>query len=348
MNFQLVQGASISFNKLSLLCVILSTSLVSSLVTAEDADWTPPRTIFGVPDLQGYWTNMSQTPFERPVALGTQSSYTEEEAAKMEAQIALLDTLRFLPSDPDRGAPPAGEFDELGTDLAFIPELGGKVAEFYGEYRTSLIIDPPDGRLPLREDSVDIYDEWRAAGFGDYDGPEIRPVSERCVLTGAPLPQMLRLQGDNFQIVQTNEYVVILNEYGYETRIIRLNSKHPLNGFNKWMGDSIGHFEGDTLVVHTKNFRPEQSMAWGDLYPYLKSSDQLEVTERFTMMSGSGLKYSYVASDPEIYTQSFTVETPFERLPEGQRFYEFACHEGNYSMKNIMSGARRQELDKQD
>lgn len=334
-------------NELPLACVLLATWLLSSPLVAAEPDWIPPRTPSGAPDLQGLWHNVSQTPLERPLALGTKSTYTAEEAAKLEAQVTLLDSLRFLPSDPDREPPPVGEINELASDLNFIPVLGSRIAEFYGEYRTSLIIDPPDGRLPLREVSMDIYDEWRAAGFGNYDGPEIRPVSERCVLTGAPIPQMLQLQGDNFQIVQNDDYVMILNEYGYETRIIRLNGKHPTNGFNKWMGDSIGHFEDDTLVVHTKSFKPEQSMAWGDLYPYLKSSDQLEVTERFTVISEQDLKYSYVASDPKIYTQSFTVEIPLERLPEGQHFYEFACHEGNYSMRNIMSGARRQDLDAQ-
>ena len=347
MDFLFAQGCSIISNKLSLVCVILAACLASSLITAAEPGWIPPRTASGAPDLQGLWSNVSQTPLERPLALGTQSTYTADEAAKLEAQVTLLDSLRALPSDPDREAPPVGDIQELASDLNFIPVLGSRIAEFFGEYRTSLIIDPPDGRLPLRENSMDIYDEWRAAGFGDFDGPEIRPVSERCMVTGAPIPHMIRLQGDNIQIVQNDDYVMILNEYGYERRIVRLNSQHPANAFNKWMGDSIGHFEDDTLVVHTQSFRPEQSMAWGDLYPYLKSSEQLEVTERFSVISEAALKYSYVASDPKIYTAPFTVEIPLERMPEGQHFYEFACHEGNYSMRNIMSGARRQDLDRQ-
>lgn len=333
--------------ELSLVCVLLATYLLSSTLVAAEPSWVPPRTPSGAPDLQGLWQSVTITPLERPLDLGDKSTYTAEEAAQMEAGISFANVLRARPLDPDRAPPPAGEFDELASDINFIPEFIGKVAQFSGEYRTSLIIDPPDGLLPLREGGMDIYDEWRAEGFGDYDGTEIRPVSERCVLTGAPIPQMVQLQGKDIQIVQTDDYVMILNEYGYETRIIRLHSEHPANGFNKWMGDSIGHFEGDTLVVHTQNFRPEQSMAWGDLYPYLKSSEQLEVTERITMLSENDLKYSYVASDPKIYTASFTVEIPWERFPEGERFYEFACHEGNYSMRYIMSGARRQDLDAQ-
>ena len=347
MNFQFVQDHSIVSNKLSLVCVILGACLASSLITAAEPGWISPRTASGAPDLQGLWSNVSQTPLERPLALGAQSSYTADEAAALEAQAIQLDSLRALPSDPNREAPPVGDIQELAADLNFIPVLGSRIAEFYGEYRTSLVIDPPDGRLPLREGGMDIYDEWRAAGFGDYDGIEIRPVSERCMVAGAPIPHMIPLQGNNIQIVQNDDYVMILNEYGYERRIIRLNGEHPTNGFNKWMGDSIGHFEVDTLVVHTKSFRPEQSMPWGELYPYLKSSDQLEVTERFTVIAERDLKYSYVVSDPKIYTQSFTVEIPLERLPEGQHFYEFACHEGNYAMRNIMSGARRQDLDNQ-
>jgi hypothetical protein len=276
--------------------------------------------------------------------MGTKGSYTDDEAAAIEAAAIEFDRLRALPSDPDREPPPVGEINELASDLNFIPVLGSKIAEFYGEYRTSLIIDPPDGRLPLREDGMDIFDEWRAAGFGDYDGPEMRPVSERCIVAGATIPHMVPLQGRNIQIVQNDDYVMILNEYGYESRIIRLNGKHPAKAFNKWMGDSIGHFEDDTLVVHTMNFRPEQSMT--PIF-YMKSSELMEVTERFTVISERDLKYSYVASDPKIYTQSFTVEIPLERMPEGQHFYEFACHEGNYAMRNIMSGARRQDLDAQ-
>jgi|TARA_B100000315_G_scaffold227615_1_gene235708 hypothetical protein len=332
------------FKNLLLVCVLSSTLLSSSLLIAAEQGWIPPRTASGAPDLQGLWANVTQTPMERPPNLGTKGSYTADEAATAEAQFKEFDRLRGLPSDPDREPPPVGGINELASDLNFIPVLGSKIAEFYGEYRTSLIIDPPDGRFPFREDAMDIFDEWLAAGFGAYDGPEMRPVSERCIVAGPTIPHMTPLQGSHIQIVQNDDYVMIMNEYGNETRIVRLNGEHPTNGFNKWMGDSIGHFEDDTLVVHTMNFRPEQSMT---PIVYIKSSELMEVTERFTMMSEHDLKYAYTASDPKIYTQSFTVEIPMERMPEGERFYEFACHEGNYAMRNIMAGARRQDLDKQ-
>jgi hypothetical protein len=143
----------------------------------------------------------------------------------------------------------------------------------------------------------------------------------------------------NVQIVQTSDYVVIIGEMVNDVRIIRLDSVHQAPNMKKWMGDSIGYYEEDTLVVHTQNYRPEQSNM------RLISSEQLQVTERFTPVSDDQIKYSFTVEDPVIYTEPVTFEFPLNRLMDGGRLYEFACHEGNYSMPGILAGARRLEID---
>lgn len=317
----------------------LSFCVLCSVSIAQESDWVAPRTAYGAPDMQGLWMNMSQTPLQRPLALGEKSTYSLDEAIELEAQAQERDRLRALPSDPDREPPPVNDIMEFASDLNFFPVLNHKIAEFGGEYRTSLIVEPSDGRLPYKEDAVDIFDQWRKAGFGNYDGPEIRPVSERCVLAGAAIPHMIPLQGLNIQIVQNEDYVMILTEYSNEARIIRLNSKYLEHDWDLWMGDSIGYWEDDTLVVHTRDFHPQHSMPF-----YWKSSDKLEMTERFTMLSDRKIAYQYTAVDPEIYSEPVTVEIPLDRMPEGERYYESACHEGNYAMENIMRGARVQDV----
>jgi hypothetical protein len=317
--------------------------LTATNLNAAETGWMPPRTASGAPDLQGLWTYIYATPYQRPPELGDKRAYTEEEALAVEAGSREGERVRTQPIDPDRGPPPIGDLQANAPDAAFRPENSTKVAQFNGEYRTSLIVEPSDGRLPYLEEAMDFFQQWRAMGYGEFDGPEIRPASERCFVHGAPLPLMHPLVGINAQIIQTDEYVVIVNEAAYQARIIRLDKEHRDKPWNEWMGDSIGYWEGDTLVVHTKNFRPEQS----DKTYFLQSSDVLEVTEKFTVVSENELAYSYVATDPNIYSRSFTVEMPLQRMAEGEMIYEYACHEGNYSLPGILAGARRQEIDNQ-
>jgi len=141
----------------------------------------------------------------------------------------------------------------------------------------------------------------------------------------------------NIQIVQNKDYVVILSEYFSAVRVVRLGTGHIENQGNKWMGDSIAHYEGDSLIIHSKNFRPEQST------PFLRSSTQLEITETYTLVSADELLFSYTFTDPEIYSRSFTAEIPLQRMKPGQEIYEYACHEGNYSMISILRAARLEE-----
>lgn len=315
-------------------CLLLSTNLC-----AAEKQWVTPRTEHGYPDLQGLWGNRTQTPFQRPAALGNQSTYTEEEALAMEAAQQEIDRLKFLDIDPERDAPPAGNFIGNQADDNFA-DVRTNVTRVNGEYRTSLIVDPPDGRFPFVEGGMnkDIYGHWRAQGFGPSDGPEIRSIGERCITANGTMPPMAVITyNSNVQIIQTEDYVMIMGEMVNDARIIRLNSEHQPAHIKKWLGDSHGYYEGDTLVVHTQNYRAEQSNM------RLRSSEALQVTERFTPISDKEIYYRYTVDDPVIYSRPFTVELPLLRRAADEKLYEFACHEGNYSIPGILAGARRQE-----
>lgn len=308
-----------------------------------DDRWSVPRTEFGHPDLQGNWGNINQTPLERPVELGSKQSYTEEEALRV--RNSRIDGYDFqqAPLDPDRAAPPTGAFIAQEADINFNPERMLQVNQINGEYRTSLIIDPANGRIPLREDRAkDIYEQWRSEGYGAFDGPEIRPANERCLGFPAQLPIIRPLGSSHtryLQIVQTENYVVIYGEYSTGLRIVRLGGEHPINGWPKWRGDSIGYWQGDSLVIYTKDFKPQQSSR------FIRSSAAFEVRETLTAVAADELVYSYTLSDPNFYSQPFTAEMQLNRLLEGERLFESACHEGNYSLPGILAGARRQEMD---
>jgi len=317
---------------------------------AVEAPWAAPKTEYGYPDLQGLWTNPSQTPFQRPVALGTKQAYTTEEALELEQAARDLEQARALPLDPDRPAPQRGGIVGAGADQNFEvrPII---VSRVNGEYRTSLIIDPPNGRLPLLQGARDIYADWIAQGFDRSDGPEIRPGQERCLNSAGQVPLLYTfdatnsIDGDNpvrnIQIVQTENHVVILSEYFSAVRIIRLGGGRFNDQGNKWLGDSIAHYEGESLIIHTKNFRPEQSNF------FIRSSAQLEITETYTPVSADQLLFSYTLTDPKMYSRPVTAEVPLQRMAVDHKIYEYACHEGNYSLPSILRAARMRESQEQ-
>lgn len=325
---------------------MLASLLIIAPISAQNFDappgWEMPRTEHGHPDLQGLWGNQTQTPMERPNELAEQSVYTDEEARALEQGLRerLDSTATVL--DPNRPAPEAGkrigqEAEADNTDV----EVG--LTRINGQYRTSLVVDPPNGRFPFREDDGrrrDIYGQWRAQGFGEFDGPEIRPAGERCLSAIGTMPPMALLPyNSNVQIVQNKDYVMIMGEMVHDARIIRLNGEHQPAHVKTWFGDSIGHWEGDTLVVHTSNYRPEISNT------RIVSSGELQVDERMTLVNDKEIFYTYTVTDPEIYSQPYTVEMLLHRLEPGELMYEFACHEGNYSMEIILRGARQAEHD---
>ena len=211
-----------------------------------------------------------------------------------------------------------------------------------GEHRTSLIVDPVDGRLPYRQgwQQNDFYGKWLAAGAGQFDGPEMRSPWERCFFVGGQLPPMIAwTYNANFQIVQNSDYVMIMREMAHDARIIRINGEPFPDQLYQWSGNSTGRWEGDTLVVNSKSFHPQSS------HLFIRSSDKLEITERFRLISNSKISYQYTVTDPEIYSRPFTVEMTLSRKAAGETIYEYACHEGNYSLPSILAGARREEVE---
>ena len=323
--------------------VAFSVILIAGSGSATADSWTAPRTEYGQPDLQGIWFYGSATPFERPIELGDQKSYSEVEAREVIRILLDADQLKNQPLSADREAPEQGRAIAQEADHNFATSRTTLI-NIDGEFRTSQIVSPSNGRLPLKEGGRDYFESMLNASYGAYDGPEMRPASERCVgPNGGPAAPMVGwFYNANMQIVQTRDYVMILAEMNHDARIIPLRSGQPDYYFPQWMGNSAGHWEGDTLVVETKDFRKEQS------WFAFRMSEKLTVTERFTLVSDDEMFYSYTFTDPTIYTAPVTVEKNIVRRPDGESVYEYACHEGNYSFASILAGARRLELSADD
>lgn len=324
-----------------LFCFVALSASSVSLAQDNSTTWQAKRTVYGHPDLQGNWNNSSRSPLQRPESLGDKKTYTSEEARQVELGAQLEDQEKAAPIDPDRDAPEQGGSIQFQADENFA-NTRLSLTRINGEYRTSKIVEPANGRLPYVDNvfQKDIFGRWMAEGHGPLDGPEMRSQMERCIHVGTQMPPMFDwTYNANFQIVQTPQYVVILSEMIHDARIIRLQGEHQPAVFQKWFGDSVGHWEGDTLVVESRDFHPQQSNF------FMRSSDQFQVTEWFTPVSENEIFYRYRVVDPVIYTEPVVVEMMLNRKPEGEVIYEFACHEGNYSLPSILAGARRQEIE---
>jgi hypothetical protein len=291
-----------------------------------------PRTPDGHPDFQGVWTNATLTPMVRPAAYAAKPTVTEAEAKAFEK--AAAEELQANDGASDSpGLRAAGSGGTGGYNVLFI-DRGSQLASVDGVKRTSLIIDPPDGKMPpyTKEANQRLAQMFRS--FMTYDSVKDRPVSERCLVgfssTSGP-PMMPVLYNNNYQIVQTADTVMILVEMDHDVRTIRMNSTHVAPSIRKWLGDSIGHWEGDTLVVDTTNFN--------DKTQFQAASPNLRVVERFQRVDPSTILYKVTIDDPSTFTKQWTMEFPF--VATAGPVYEYACHEGNYAMTDILGGARR-------
>jgi hypothetical protein len=292
------------------------------------------------PDLQGTWDFGTKTPFQRPAELGAKRTYTEHEALEIERKAREENRKLDAPVDLSKDAPVAGA--RVGEE-ADVPSMDRRfeLTRVNGEYRTSIIIDPLSGQVPKRKEFADYFTRLAAQGVGQADGPETLLTPTRC-LNPFPVPSIFPMVWSALlQVVQTQDYVVLHTEMNHDARIVRLNDTHRNHGARLWMGDSIGHYEGNTLVVQTIDFRPEQS--WSAIMPM---SEAFELTERFTRVSEDEIVYGFTVVDPNAYTQPFSGERTLKRAPAGDRILEFACHEGNYAMAGILAGARQEEADR--
>jgi len=314
--------------------------LATGVALSAERNTTLPRTEFGRPDLQGVWFYGTSTPFERAEMLGNKQSYTADEASQLLLTLEAADRAKAEPLDGERSAPAAGVAIAQEADHNFATSRTNPVI-IDGEYRTSQIISPENGRLPFRVGGMDMFQRWQSQGHGAFDGPEIRPASERCAgPNGGPMAPMVGwFYNANMQIVQTDDYLMLLSEMNHDARIVSLSEPPANDAHAKWMGNSVGYWEGDVLIVETTGFRPEQS--W---FAFLLSA-QLKVSERFELVNADEIRYSYTFVDTEIYTGPVTVEKNITRRSEAEQIFEYACHEGNYSMPSILAGARRLEAD---
>ena len=310
------------------LALLAGTTLVGQATKTKGAI---PRTPDGHPDLQGVWTNATLTPTERPAVFNGKATVSDAEGRAYEQN-------DLKTNDIDRDDAPIlkainGDNAVAGYNNLFI-DRGSELARVDGVKRTSLIIDPPDGKVPplTPEGRVRLASLFR--GGDKYENVKQRPLSERCIIgfgwTSGP-PMVPALYNSNYQIVETRDAIMILVEMVHDVRRIRMNAEHLPKTVLQFMGDSVGHWEGDTLVVDTTNFRPENA--------FRGATESLHVVERFQRVDQNTILYRAIIEDPATFTRPFTMEYPFLASPGP--VYEYACHEGNYAMPDIMGGARK-------
>jgi hypothetical protein len=309
---------------------------------AVENNYQPPRMADGKPDLQGFWTNSSVTSLERP-SYADKLILSKQEA---EAFLKINPLANRLIDDAKPTDPNAPLLD--GSDLlagrgynSFWLNPGNNVGKVKGTYRSSWIVDPDNGRIPYSGEGKKFL-QHSAALRENYDGPEVRPLGERCLATtGRTGPPMINgLYNNNYQIIQTNDHVVLLNEMVTHARIVKLKGQHSPAKVKLQFGDAIGWWDGDTLVVETTNFH---AMHANYAHPAFLTETS-KVTERFSRWSDEELLYEFIVEDPNLYTQPWRGEVRFVKTE--QPLFEYACHEGNYSLIGILQGARVQEQSK--
>jgi len=315
------------------LALVVFGTLAGITVTAQSKHaperWTPPTTPDGQPDLHGIWTNATITPFERPAALQGKAFLNEAEAQAFERQAA---TRR-----EEDGPPSAGD---VGSYNQFWFDSGERVVS---TRRTSLVIDPPDGRVPLRAEAEAARD-YAIAHEGD--SYEFMSVWNRCITRGVPGGMFPAGYNNAYEIVQSRGYVVIHYEMIHEARIIPLDGRpHVPAQVRLWNGDPRGHWDGSTLVVDTTNYNNKGWIATQAAAGRIKGipqTESLHVVERFTPVDANTIDYQATIDDPKMFTRPWTVSVPLHRNP-AYRLYEYACHEGNRAVEGVLRGARAEE-----
>ena len=297
--------------------------LLALAATAQAGEYRAPRLADGQVDLQGVWSHRNITPLERPAELKS-FVITRDEAAQLQARI-LAKT-----NDQSKPGEPAEYFWDRGVE------------PIRGEYRSSIITDPADGKIPGNDHFKSLAKATGAAVLTAFDGPEARPGAERCLTATSAAPPATVVPADDLrQIVQTPSAIVIASEELHEARVIRMNSQHVPAAVVSWLGDAIGWWEGQTLVIETKYFAPTSAARAGPGMLFFVGPGTT-VTERITRVSPDELSYVFTVEDPSYYTQPWKGETRFGRSDE--HMLEYACHEGNYSLPFALMSARALDL----
>jgi hypothetical protein len=309
-----------------LLTSIVFVLCITPFLAGQTRRWTPPRTADGQPDLQGFWTNSTYAPLERPKNVAKEF-YTKEEAAEMEKRAAAEETEQTTPGTV---ADVHYDFTQFGLDRNQSPHASN--------LRTSLIVDPADGALP----PLSAEGQKRAAEraeqarrVGRWDSAQSNELDDRCIIfAGAGPPMLPQTYNSNYQILQAPGYVMILFEMAHDVRMIPLDGRPSVPpAVRQWTGDSRGHWEGDTLVVETTNFNGKN--------PLRGSSENMRVTERFTRVDADMIRYQFTINDESTWTRPWSAELPMRRTVGP--LFEHACHEGNRGLYNTLVGARLEE-----
>lgn len=348
------------FTRLKLSLVVGSSLvlLVSQGIAAAASDKLP-RTTSGKPDLSGTYDGATLTPLTRPKEFGDNLYLTKDEAEKLAEEERVRIATSSAASDPERDAPPAGgdgsqgAAGNVGGYNSFWIDRGTDAFAVDGKFRTSIIIDPENGQFPPmtpegQQQRAKLFagvarpNEGKAwwvgqEGPGPYDNMEQRNNAERCLMSfSGAAPSIPSLYNNFKRIVQTEDHVLIMLEMVHDARVVRMNSSHPGKEIQKWLGDSIGWWEGDTLVIDTTNFSPKTA-------GFLGGSDHMHLVERLKPMDDGNLLYTFTVQDDSQWTAPWTGEYVWRASDD--RLFEYACHEGNYALGNIMRGARLLEQD---
>ena len=315
--------------------VISAFVLLLTSLAAEATNYEVPRNVHGDPDLQGIWTSATITRLNRPVQFYDLILTPEQAAASEQAMGEQMEAIDN-PSDPSEGG-------GVGGYNSFWMDPGTRVLRVRDEIRSSILVYPKDGQLPMRLGARAKLGQFFLRVQGAFDGPEQRPLGERCIVgfgsTGGP-PMLPVLYNNNYQFVQSKDSVMILVEMNHDARIVRMNAEHLPDNVRPWMGDSIGRWEGDTLFVETTNFHPGQSFRVALKHQFYVTKDAI-VKEWFTRVAEQEILYRFEVNDPGAYSDKWIGELTLHAT-EGP-IYEYACHEANYAMRGILRGARLAE-----
>ena len=308
---------------IGLLMIVAASPLIGQ------SKWAPPRTPDGQPDLQGIWNFSTITPLERPAEFAGKPFLTDAETAEYERVVMQ----RRNRDNRDKSSP---EADVGGAYNEFWWDRGVHAARVNGKTRTSLIVDPPDGKIPDLTPAAQKRVAARAEErrLHPADGPEDRSLGERCLLFNAGPPMLSGPYNNYVQLFQSRDHVVIFNEMIHHARVIPLDGRpHPPPAIRSWQGDPRGRWDGNTLVIETTNFTDKTNVRG--------SGEQLRLVERFTRADAKTLLYEFTVDDPASFTKPWTAILPMAKTED--QIYEYACHEANYAMSGILRGARAEQ-----
>ena len=337
------RAVSIALASVALAALGVAPALAQTDPAVVAKGYKAPRNAWGQPDLSGVWSPATITRLERDPTLGERLVLSEAETQALEGENARFNATDKAPTDPNvkvddlqcgvKGFPKG---PECGYNNFWV-DPGTKVLRVAGQPRTSILVSPKSGRLPLRpEAAARLQAQAGNARVGNFDGPERRPLGERCLVgfgsTSGP-PMLPVLYNNHYAVAQSKGEIAIEVEMVHDMRLIRLGSGHPPASVRTWMGDSAAHWEGETLVVETANFRADQT--------FRGASADMRVTERLTRLSPTQLLYQFEVADPATFTQPVMGELAWNLTKD--QIYEYACHEGNYALPGILAGARAAE-----